>query len=408
MKPQKFKQTEIGEIPEDWDVKKFEKNLEVKGRIGWKGYARTDLVDAGPLVIGGAEIKSVRYLDLSQAKHILREKFEESPEIKLKDKDILLVTRGNLGYVGFFDKIIGEATINPSIVILSEFKENPLFLFYYLISPQGNNEVMNLRSGSSVPAIYQSAVKQLYYPSPPLPEQSAIASILSSLDAKIELNNQMNKTLEAIGQALFKRWFVDEAKDGWKNGFLGDGNLTEIIGSGIDKFDGEKIYIATADVENANIINYNTKVTFESRPSRANMALIPNSIWFAKMKESKKVFLVAPYNNLEMKNLIFSTGFTGLKVKPEALYYVWNFVNSNSFEILKDNLSIGTTMQGVNNDLIKRIKLTIPDQETLKRFNESVRSIYFRVYMNNLQNQSLAQIRDSLLPKLMSGQIRVE
>ena len=88
--------------------------------------------------------------------------------------------------------------------------------------PQMVTLIKQRNTGSTIPLINLSVLKSLPIPVPPLTEQHAIASILSSLDAKIELNNQMNKTLEAIGQALFKKWFVDERKDEWKKGKLGD------------------------------------------------------------------------------------------------------------------------------------------------------------------------------------------
>ena len=120
--------------------------MRIKGRIGWKGYKTSDLVDSGPIVIGGTEIKSFIELNLRQVKHLSREKYEESPEIMLKDKDVLLVTRGNLGEVGFYHSKYGEGTINPSVIILNEFVGEAKFLFYYLISKHGNHQVLSLTS----------------------------------------------------------------------------------------------------------------------------------------------------------------------------------------------------------------------------------------------------------------------
>jgi type I restriction enzyme S subunit len=206
----KFKETEIGRIPADWEIGIFNKDLKVKGRIGWKGYKTTDLRDEGPIVIGGTNIKSNFYLDLTEIKHISREKFEESPEIVLKKGDVLLVQRGNnSGDIAYFDGAIEEATINPSVIILSEFTGDSKFLFYYLISPIGKNNILSTISGSSIPAIYQSDVLKLKYPRPSIQEQEKISYFLLVLDDKIALNRLMNSTLEAIGQALFNRWFVD-------------------------------------------------------------------------------------------------------------------------------------------------------------------------------------------------------
>lgn len=427
----KFKQTEIGMIPEDWEIKEFSKVLKIKGRIGWKGYTRQDLVDEGPFVIGGKEINSTRYLNLDEAKHLSREKFGESPEIKLKKDDILLVTRGNLGEVGFFDGSINEATINPSLVILSEFIEEPLFLFYYLLSSQGNKNIMGLRSGSSVPAIYQAPLKKIKYPSPPISEQKAIAKILSDLDSKIELLQNQNKTLEAIGKAIFKRWFVDfefpnekgepykssggkmvesemeEIPTGWSTGNLGDKALTKLSKTGIDNFNEEKTYLATACIENNSIIDQTNKITIDERPSRANMQPKPNTVWFAKMKDSKKIIYFDDYCKEYLEKFILSTGFAGLDVEENALYYLWCFILNPNFEVLKDNLCHGTTMQAINNGNIQKIRILIPTEEDLLKFNNLVKPIFQKSYENSIHTHNLRKIRDSLLPKLMSGKIRV-
>ena len=74
----------------------------IKGRIGWKGYKTSDLRNSGPIVFSGTEIKSQSYIDFSKVKHLTHEKFEESPEIRLKDGDIMIATRGSLGQIGFY------------------------------------------------------------------------------------------------------------------------------------------------------------------------------------------------------------------------------------------------------------------------------------------------------------------
>ena len=197
-------------LPEGWGMGTLGDDAVIKGRIGWRGYQRSDLRDSGPLVIGGLNVKSRLHLDLSEIKHLSREKYDESPDIQLKQGDVLLVQRGNgLGDTAYFDGSITEATINPTLIILSEFKGDPRFLFYYLSSTAGRESVLSLASGSSIPALYQNHLKRLKYPKPPASEQNAIAQILGTLDDKIELNRRMSETLEEMARALFKSWFVD-------------------------------------------------------------------------------------------------------------------------------------------------------------------------------------------------------
>lgn len=215
------------DLPDNWEMGEFSKDLKIQGRIGWKGYKTSDLVDEGPIVVGGTEIKSSIRLSLDNVKHLSREKYEESPEIMLKEGDVLLVTRGNLGEVGYYHSEYGEGTINPSVIILKNFKGDSKYLFYYLISSIGRKQVLSLTSGSSIPAIYQSEVYKLNYPKPPITEQKSIAAILTSFDDKIELLQAQNKTLEELAQTLFKEWFGkykvgDELPEGWRIGKLGE------------------------------------------------------------------------------------------------------------------------------------------------------------------------------------------
>jgi type I restriction enzyme S subunit len=410
MKPQKFKQTEIGMIPENWEVTSLGEIIQGKIRHGiYKD--ESQFSEKGIKILKMKQQYSTDFVGDQTMERVVVTP-EEIKRFGINNGDLVFsrtsMIEGGAGKCSLARGIDGPVIFDGNL-LAATLKEKifPLYVFYYFKSAITKNNILSLNMGTQSRNISSSNLEKVNILLPPLPEQSAIASILSSLDAKIELNNKMNKTLEAIGQAIFKKWFVDEAKEEWKTGFLGDGNLTELIGSGIKKFEGERIYIATADIENANIINYKTNITFKNRPSRANMQLIPNSIWFAKMRESKKIFLIAPYNEFEIKNLIFSTGFAGLKVKPEALYYIWNIINNPSFEIIKDNLSIGTTMQGVNNELIQKITFNIPNKETLEKFNLKTSGIYHKICLNNQESQSLAQIRDALLPKLMSGEIRV-
>jgi len=198
-----------------------------------------------------------------------------------------------------------------------------------------------------------------------------------------------------------------EIPKGWRVGNLGDNTLTSICKPGIDAFEGEKIYLDTASVQDTNIIDLNNTITFNRRPSRANMQPKINTIWFAKMKDSKKVLFFDDYSTFGLSKFILSTGFAGLHVTDFALYYIWNIIANDDFEREKSNLCTGTTMQAINNKTIRLIKVIVPTKEPLLKFNDMVKEIYKRIYYNFLESQTLLAIRDSLLPKLMSGKIRV-
>ena len=121
----------------------------ISGRVGWKGYTVDDLRDFGPWVIGANDITSNHKLTFENAKHISREKYEESPEIFIEKNDILVVKVGStIGKVAIVNKNIGEACINPNTVLLKKCKENPFYLYYYLISDFGQKFLINNSSAS--------------------------------------------------------------------------------------------------------------------------------------------------------------------------------------------------------------------------------------------------------------------
>ncbi len=413
MKTQKFKQTEIGKIPEDWEVKTTEELVsDKKGsiKIGPFGsqLKKEYLVSKGYKLYGQENIYKKNF-SLGN-RYINEERFNLLSSCELKPGDLIVSMMGTIGFVIIVPENIEKGIMDSHLLrirIDNNIVDNN-FLKHAFRSKIIQFQIDSLSVGTIMAGLSSKVIKELIFPYPPISEQTAIAKILSSLDEKIELNNKMNKTLEAIGQAIFKKWFVDEKEEIWEEGFFNDKILTELIKPGIDKFEGEKIYLPTANISNSSITNYDYKITFEERPSRASMQPRANTIWFAKMKDSPKIQLFLEGEDWRLNNLILSTGFAGIKPKREALFYIWNIIKNPSFEIEKDNLAMGTTMQAINNENIKRIKYAIPSEEILTKFNKLVQPIFKQISINCLQNQTLSQIRDVLLPKLMSGEVRVK
>lgn len=252
--------------------------------------------------------------------------------------------------------------------------------------------------------------------------QKRITRFLLSLDNKIETNNKIITNLEEQAQAIFKSWFVDfepfqdgefiESElglipKGWEVAKLGKSKLGKLITSGIDEFEDQKIYIATADISDANIINNSTMITYKKRPSRANMQPNPLSVWFAKMKDSRKLILVNDLDKYILENMIFFTGFAGIKANTNSVFFLWTYLISDEFDRVKNSYCQGTTMQAINNSNINKILITMPTDKVLKKFSTLVKPMFDLISRLKYENQKLAEIRDTLLPKLMSGEIDV-
>ena len=298
------------------------------------------------------------------------------------------------------------------------------YLFWFLRQPDIYSFLNKDQSSSTMPAITFTQVGNLEFALSSLTEQRAIAAVLSSLDDKIELLREQNKTLEATAQAIFKEWFVNfnfpgatgkmidseigEIPEGWKVGKLVEEGLSELVKTNIDNFKGTKDYVETANVILSYFVGNFEKITYEKRASRANMQPVSNSIWFARMAESRKylLFQERDWQNIETK--ILSTGFAGIRCIKDYLYFYWCFILSNTFNDLKNQFAEGAVQVAISNGGIQRILLALPPKEVAQKFTETVSFCFEKISNNNSQIETLSSFRDALLPKLMKGEVRVK
>ena len=187
----------IGQIPEHWELVKLKSIAKVNGRIGYRGYTTEDLVHDGngAYAIGGKHISKC-VLDLTQPDFISWEKYYESPEIMVRKGDLLMAQRGSLGKVALVRDDIGEATINPSLVLINNLKIGDVFLYYYLVSNSCLTYIQLLNTATAVPMISQNQIENLFVPVPSVVEQHAISAFLdkktNELDTTIsELQSQI-------------------------------------------------------------------------------------------------------------------------------------------------------------------------------------------------------------------------
>ncbi len=159
----------------------------------------------------------------------------------------------------------------------------------------------------------------------------------------------------------FKHTEIGKIPKKWVVVRLGDSEYFEIIGSGINEFNGKKLYISTKCVDGIRIIGTEGEITFSKRPSRANMQPVLNSVWFAKMKNTIKVFAFTEENNDDINKYIFSTGFCGIKCKEKvAAKYLIQIFLSNFFNRIKDSLVTGSTQQDIKQKDVEKISVPLP------------------------------------------------
>ncbi len=310
----------------------------------------------------------------------------------------------------------------------------PRFMGFYLRNElfrriMNNNAIMTLRASFNEEIF---SYLDLYLPD--YGTQKIIGDFLYNIHSKIELNSKSNLELRSIATTIYNYWFIQyefpndlskpykdsggafyfnknlkkEIPLAWTDGYLGSSLISDKIGSGVNDFNNEKIYLSTSEVNKTDIINHKNKITYSNRPSRANMQPSIDSVWFAKMKNTKKYILVCDFSTELYEQYLFSTGFAGVKAKNNSVYYLWHFINSTYFEKIKDLRAVGTTQKAVNNDFINQLKILIPKEDILCEFNKLVVPIYKKIYNNERENLELSNLINWLLPMLMNGQITIE
>jgi type I restriction enzyme S subunit len=204
-----WKETEIGRIPKEWKLTSLEE-LSKRVKVGFVGSCNKfycDETEGVPMIRTTNLTKSKVILE--NLKFIQREFHEKNIKSQLNKNDILIARHGSNGMASLWEEDIQAQCLNVVVVETDNSKGNCNFLTYAINSPIVNNQVLSMVGGSVQGVINTKSIAQLLIPTPNLDEQQKIASILKSLDDKIELNNQMNATLEEMAQSIFKEWFVE-------------------------------------------------------------------------------------------------------------------------------------------------------------------------------------------------------
>ena len=306
---------------------------------------------------------------------------------------------GETAWIPEDDKYIQNGDIG--LVIPFENVLDKKYCYYLLSSYIIKNQLSAGAQQTKIRHTSPEKIKDCVAPIPSVDYQRKIGNILYEIDRQIERNNLMVKKLQVLSQGIFNKFFINETD----YISLLDFPYIQIIKSGIDMFKGNKYYIATAEVDNDKV-NYNAPlIEYKTRENRANMQPVKNSVWFAKMKNSIKHIYVSDVDSMFCSNYIFSTGFVGIKCEDNAFEYLIDFINTPYFEMKKDILSHGATMEGVNNEDLKSIQIPLPSKDRLIDFHNKVKELHYQITMLNEQTFKLNNLKEKLLPLLINQQL---
>ena len=306
---------------------------------------------------------------------------------QLKKDDVLFSMAGAyMGKTGIITEEMLPANTNQAVAILRARTDKILvkFMGYHLRLPTTIDYVNNLSGQSAQPNINFEEIKSLMISLPTVAEQKAIAEVLSSLDDKIDLLHRQNKTLESLAETLFRHWFIDGAQDDWEMGALG--SLISISsGKGLKRSDFDetgkyKVLGANGEIGKCNTFNFDERLLFTGRVGTlGNIFIVNERAWLSdntlviKVPASQNFYFV--YFTLKMADL--------------------------------GSMNVGSTQPLIRQSEVKEIQVLAPDSNLLEQFHTVCEVLFEKLEQNKQQITKQEKLRDTLLPKLMSGDVRV-
>ena len=317
---------------------------------------------------------------------------------------VLFSSRAPIGYIAIAEQ---EVCTNQGFKsVVPDEKTDYMFLYYLL--KYNKEKIENLGSGTTFKEVSGSTMRGIEVRVPEtIEEQQRIASVLSALDDKIEKNTEVNKNLEQQAQAYFQELFIDNADPAWTLGTVSD--LGAVVGGSTPSKAKPEYYtedgIAWITPKDLSI----NKAKFVSHGENDITKLGLKNSSASIMPEGTVLFSSrAPigYIAIASGEVTTNQGFKSVVPKPEiGTAYVYYFLKHNLPII--EGMASGSTFKEVSGSTMKNVPAVIPDTETLACFNGFCAPIFAQQRILEEQNQSLTALRDSLLPKLMSGEIDV-
>ncbi|KKG74938.1 restriction endonuclease subunit S [Methanosarcina mazei] len=309
---------------------------------------------------------------------------------------VLLSSRAPVGYLAI---ALNEITTNQGFrSLIPNSNTDNLFLYYLL---KNNVEYLKSQStGTTFIELSGSTLKSLSFLFPSLPEQRAIASVLSSLDDKIDLLHRQNKTLEAMAETLFRQWFVEEADEDWEEGFLPD------------EFDftmGQSPPGTSYNQEGVGKPMFQGNADFGFRfPEERVYTTEPTRLAYP---HDTLISVRAPVGaqNMAKVECCIGRGVSAFRYKANNDFYTYTYFKLRSLmdEIKKFN-DEGTVFGSISKTDFLQMGIAIPPEDIIEKFEIHAKPLNDKVIENCIQIKLLEVMRDTLLPKLMSGEVRVE
>lgn len=360
--------------------------------------------------------------DISTTLFITEPKFKEIEEKygAPKQNDLLLTSVGTLGIPYLVKKNERFYFKDGNLTWFRNYDGiNPKYLYNWFLSSNGKESLNQITIGSTQSALTITGLKSILILLPPVLEQQAIANILTTFDDKIELLQAQNETLETTAKTIFKEWFGkyqigDVLPEGWRVGRLKQ--LAEVISKGTTPRKDDLVGLQTGipflkvkDISDNGLINKNNLELIPKEVHNKQLKrsiLKTNDILFSIAGTIGKVAIVD--KELNQANCNQALAFIRLRSKDKFKEYVHLFLKSSDTQNEINSSIVQGVQANVSLAVLGNLPINIPNDSQMSKWKDLIYPIYSKLDNNTNQIQTLQQTRDTLLPKLMSGELRVE
>ncbi len=374
-------------------------------------------------------------VDVTNLMYVPEQVFESISRYTISKNDLYISIVGTIGIVGSIPAELDGANLteNAAKIIITDKDVDVEYVKAYLLSHYGQQEISKRTVGSTQPKLSLFRIADIPVPLPPLPEQRAITAVLGSLDDKIELNRRMNQTLEAIAQALFKSWFVDfDPVRAKQEGRAPDGMDAETAALFPSEFEDSELGQIPKEWTISNLGAIAANVRRQASPAQ----IAPGTHYIGLEHMPRQSIALDSWASadgvasdkfrFERGNILFgklrpyfhkvgmaavdgvcSTDIVVLEpTSSEWLSFLLAHVSSKAFVKYTDT-GEGSKMPRTNWYRMSSYPVVLPSENVALAYNSLILPLLHRIQVNIQEGRSLATIRDILLPKLISGEIRV-
>lgn len=394
-------QTEIGACPAHWEVVRLHEVAELKHGYQFRTH---DFTEQGVKVFKITQIQNDGSIDLSSCSYIDASRLETFQKYIIDKGDILMALSGaTIGKIGRFksDEIVLQNYRVGNFIPTKSEKLDKDFFHYFLTTENTFFQILANQNQSAQENVGKEDIHKMLVFLPPLDEQTAIASILSSLDNKIDLLHRQNATLEKMAETLFRQWFMEEAKEEWETMPLSQmANFLNGLAcqkfppkNEIDKLPVLKIKeLSSGITENSDWASTDIKPEYFVR--NGDVIFAWSASLMVKIWDGRDCILNQHLFKVTSEDY------------PKWFYYLW--CKHHLAEFISIAASHATTMGHIKRGDLDEANVLIPSPEELAVMTEQAEPLIYKIIANNIQINTLTKLRDSLLPKLMSGEVKVE